>query len=188
MIVTAHQNYLRITPRKTRLVTNAIRGMDVLAAQHHLRYLAKRSAEPVSRLLASAIANAENNFGLPKENLYIKSITVNEGPALKRFRPRGFGMVARLARRTSHITVLLDERVAGLKKTITKEDRKHQHDKQEEKAEQEPVSATSGVDATSAEPEKAKPVIKDDKRTEKSVAKEQSGAKGIRRWFRRKAM
>lgn len=188
MEVRAQHNYLRIAPRKVRLVVDVIKGQNVVAAQQHLNYLAKRSAAPISKLLESAAANATNNHGLVKENLYIKSITVDQGPVLKRFRPKGFGMVSRLAKRTSNITVILDERVPGLKRTETKEEKKHKHDKHEEKAEHEPVVATPEVDATSAEPEKAKPVVKEAKRQEAPLAKQSEKSKGIRRFFRRKSM
>lgn len=115
MQVTAQLNNLRIAPRKVRLVTKAITGLDVNVAQGRLAYLAKRSARPLVKLLQSAVANGRNNFGLVERNLFIKAIIVNEGPKLKRFMPKGFGRVSPLEKKTSHIKVILDEKVPGLK-------------------------------------------------------------------------
>lgn len=107
--ISAQLNYLRIAPRKVRAVADLIRGQDLDAAQSQLKYLTKRSARPLIKLLDSAAANAWNNLGLDKSYLYIKEITVNEGPKLKRFKPKGFGMVMPIQKKTSHIKVVLAE-------------------------------------------------------------------------------
>jgi len=104
-----------MSPRKVRLVSNLIKGQDVLVVKSQLEYLVKKSARPISKLLDSAMANAQNNFGLVKENLFIKDIIVNEGTKLKRFRPKGFGSTSPIEKKTSHIRIVLEERVAGLK-------------------------------------------------------------------------
>ena len=111
----AKLNILRIAPRKVRFVARAIKGMDAMVAKHQLDYIIKRSSQPISKLLDSAMANAHNNLGLVKDNLFIKDVVVDEGPKLKRFRPKGFGMASPIEKKTSHIKIVLDERVPGLK-------------------------------------------------------------------------
>ena len=115
MIVTAHLPSLRIAPRKVRLMTRLLWGVDAIAAKHQLNYFAKRSSKPLAKLLDSALANAQNNFGMVKENMRVKEVIVNGGPVLKRFEPKGFGSVSPIAKRTSHVTIVLEEKVAGLK-------------------------------------------------------------------------
>lgn len=109
MEVRAHLRYLRIAPRKVRLVINLVRGMSVEQATDQLSVLPKRSALPVLKLLNSAVANAEHNFQLEKKNLIIKSITANEGPKLKRWQPRAFGRAAEILKRMTHITIILED-------------------------------------------------------------------------------
>ena len=89
--------------------------MDALAAKHQLNYIIKKSSNPISKLLDSAMANGHNSSSLVKENLFIKDIVVNEGPKLKRFRPKGFGMASPIEKKTSHIKIVLEEKVPGLK-------------------------------------------------------------------------
>lgn len=110
--VTAQLKYLRIAPRKVRLVADCIRSKTVQRAAEELSFLQKRSAAPILKLLRSAVANAKNNFRLPEEGLYVKKIVVNEGPRLKRFRPRAFGRASQILKRTSHISLTL-----GVKET-----------------------------------------------------------------------
>src|SRR3989344_8377373 len=115
MQVTAHLSSIRIAPRKVRLVANLLKGADAIAAKGQLRYLPKRSSKPLEKLLESALAHAQNNLGLVRENMRIKEIMVNGGPVLKRFEPKGFGSVSPQAKRTSHITIILEEKIPGLK-------------------------------------------------------------------------
>lgn len=115
MRVTAQLNNLRIAPRKVRLVVGLIKGKDAIAAQQQLNFLTKRSSDPLSKLLKSALHNAENNFGLLKENLFIRDVIVNEGMKLKRFKPKAMGQAAPIQRKTSRVKVVLEERVPGLK-------------------------------------------------------------------------
>ena len=103
-------NYLRVSPRKVRLVANLIKGMDLKTAELELGYISKHSALPLLKLLRSAVANAKHNFQLPEDSLYIKNITVNQGPVLKRSRARAFGRAAPIRKRTSHIALTLDTR------------------------------------------------------------------------------
>ncbi len=109
MKVDAKLNYLRIAPRKVRLVADSIRGRKVNEAEYRLRFTPKRASGPVSKLLNSAIANAEHNFDLKKDNLYISEIRVDEGPTLKRWRPRARGAANQIQKKTSHITIVLEE-------------------------------------------------------------------------------
>jgi len=116
MSVIAKLNYLRIAPRKVRQVSDLIRGKSVEEAQNILNFLTKKSALPLLKLLNSAIANAKNNFQLEESNLYISKITINEGPKLKRWRARARGVAAEIQKKTSHITIVLDEIVKRPKK------------------------------------------------------------------------
>lgn len=109
MEVTAKLRYLRIAPRKVRLVADLIRGKNVEEATHILNFVRKRAAKPILKLLNSAIANATHNFQLKKENLYIAKITVDEGPKLKRWRPRARGIAYEIQKKTSHVTLVLAE-------------------------------------------------------------------------------
>ena len=117
MEVTARVQYLRQSPRKVRLVANAIRGRSAGEALTQLRFLPKRAALPVEKLLKSAIANAKHNFQLDEKNLRVKTILVDAGPSLKRFRARAFGRAAPLHKRTSHISLVLDEVIPSKRKT-----------------------------------------------------------------------
>jgi|SRR3989344_7940238 len=109
-------NRYRIAPRKVRAVVNLIKGMPVLDAVSQLEFLIKRPSGGIIKLLKSAIANAENNFNMVKENLIVKSIAVNEGIKLKRFKPKGFGRAAAIQKKTSHVRLILEEKVPGLKR------------------------------------------------------------------------
>lgn len=101
---------LRSTPRKTRLVADLIRGMDVSRAEDVLKFTNKRAATPVLKLLLSAKANAVNNHDMFEDTLFVKTIVVNEGPTLKRMLPRARGRADTLRKRTCHITITLEER------------------------------------------------------------------------------
>lgn len=111
MHVTAHLRYLRMSPRKVRLVTDLVKGMDVSEADAQLAHRSRAAVAPLRKLLHSAIANAEHNFKLQAGNLFVQEITVNQGPTLKRFRARAFGRAATIRKRSSHVTVVLGERV-----------------------------------------------------------------------------
>lgn len=101
---------VRIAPRKVRLVVDLIRGKEVGDAISILRLTPKASSATVEKVLKSAIANAEHNYEMDVNNLYIKEAYVDEGPTLKRFRPRAKGSASQILKRTSHITIVLAER------------------------------------------------------------------------------
>lgn len=102
--------YVRISPRKARLVVDTIRGKDLDEAERILDFSDRAAARVISKVLRSAAANAENNNGLSPESLYVSRAFVDEGPTLKRFTPRAHGRATRINKRTCHITVVLDER------------------------------------------------------------------------------
>lgn len=110
MPVKAHLKHLRISPRKVRLVVNVIRGMEVDKALEQLEYIPKRSSSPVIKLLKSAVASAEHDFKLERNDLYISKIIVEEGTTLKRMMPHAMGRSFPIAKRTSHITLILDKK------------------------------------------------------------------------------
>jgi len=102
-----------MTPRKIRLVTRLISGMNIQAAEKELKFSNKRAARPILKLLNSAIANAKNNLGFDEKrisSLYIKKITADEGPKLKRWMPVSRGTAHPIQKKTSHIAMILDEK------------------------------------------------------------------------------
>ena len=101
---------LRVTPQKTRLVANLIRGKAVGEAADILRFTNKRSAKPLLKLLESARANAVNNHDMFEDSLFVKEIQVGDGPTLKRYMPRARGRADLLRKRTSNIVITLEER------------------------------------------------------------------------------
>lgn len=109
----AHARYLRIAPRKARLVVDLIRGKQVGEAISILRHTPKGSSPLIEKVLNSAVANAEHNYNLDPNNLIISEVYVNEGPTMKRFRPRAQGRASRINKRTSHITVVVSENNAA---------------------------------------------------------------------------
>jgi large subunit ribosomal protein L22 len=103
--------YARISARKVKIVADLIRGKDVAEALAIVKFTPKASSEIIEKLLKSAIANAENNHGMDSKKLYIAEIYANQGPTLKRIRPAAKGSAVRIRKRTSHITIVLKERV-----------------------------------------------------------------------------
>lgn len=100
----------RATPRKARLVVDQIRGKNVTEAESILRFTDKRVAGPVLKLLTSAKANAVNNHDMFEDALFVSDVQVGDGPTLKRFLPRARGRADLMRKRTSHITITLEER------------------------------------------------------------------------------
>ena len=109
-LVRAQAKYVRSSARKARLVMDHVRGRPVAEARALLRHSPRGVARDVERLLNSAIANAENNHELVGDDLYVKEIYADEGPTLRRFRPRAQGRATRIRKRTSHLTVGLSTR------------------------------------------------------------------------------
>ncbi len=103
----ATAKYVRIAPRKARLVADEIRGKDYLEAVSLLRFTNKRAAKILGEVLNSAAANAEHNMDADVDDLKIKTVKVDEGPTIKRYRARAMGRATMIRKRTSHITVEL---------------------------------------------------------------------------------
>lgn len=110
---------LRMSPRKMRLVTNMVKGMPALDAIQQLRFTNKKAAKFVLDVIQSAVANAENNFKLNGEHLYVKTITCDMGTKLKRYMPRAQGRASEIRRPTSHVHVTLEERLTSRKAKAT---------------------------------------------------------------------
>jgi large subunit ribosomal protein L22 len=106
----AQARYVRVTPMKARRVVDVIRGMQADEAAALLRFAPQAAAEPVRKVLESAMANAEDKDGVATDTLYVAEAYVDEGPTIKRFRPRAQGRAYRINKRTSHITVIVEER------------------------------------------------------------------------------
>ena len=102
--------YVRIAPRKVRVVMDLIRGKDVADAFAILKFTPKVGAEVIEKVLKSAVANAENNFDMNVDKLYVYSAFVDQGPTLKRIHPRSRGQAFKILKRSSHITVVVEEK------------------------------------------------------------------------------
>jgi ribosomal protein L22 len=107
VVVRAHAKYVRSSARKARLVCDHIRGKSVEEARAILAHTSRAVARDWSKLLESAVANAENNHELVGEDLYVMAVHADEGPTIRRFRPRAMGRATRIRKRTSHLTILL---------------------------------------------------------------------------------
>lgn len=170
MLVISKLKYLRIAPRKIRLVANLIRGKKTEEAQTILDFTTKGATEPLSKLLKTAVADARHNFQLDPSNLYISKITVDEGPKYKRWKARSRGMAAPIQKKTSHITLVLSE-VAP--------------DKKVKKAKKVKKPTVIKVDVGSEDSSKAeKPKLRPKTESEKPKPK---NVKDLKRFFRRKA-
>jgi large subunit ribosomal protein L22 len=110
MEVKAQARFVRVTPFKARRVVDLIRGLHVDEARRVLEFTPRAATLPVRKVLDSAVANAENNHQLSPDGLYVSRAFVDEGPTLKRFRPRALGRAYRIRKRTSHITVIVEPR------------------------------------------------------------------------------
>ncbi|MFA5368496.1 MAG: 50S ribosomal protein L22 [Candidatus Paceibacterota bacterium] len=122
--------YLKISPRKVRLVADMIRGKKIDEAQAILGFAVKKGADPVLKLLNSAVANVKNNAKKDIDSLFISKVTVDEGPTAKRILPRAKGKADRIMKRSSHVTLVLDEKrgsardIKAAKKVLDKKNKK----------------------------------------------------------------
>lgn len=185
MKVTAKLNNLRISPRKVRLMANFIKGQDALPAIDQLGATVKAGTAQMKKLLESAVANAENNFGLDKNNLYIFSAIVEAGATLKRWMPKAYGRAGAIRKRTCKITITLEERVEGLGRKS-----KEQMEK-EKKARMDEIKKREKEAKAQAEGEEKKEK-KIEKMTEKNDGEKVKKSEGKGNWtnkiFRRKSM
>ncbi len=118
MEIKASLKHFHISPRKMRLVADLIKGLDAKRAELELIRLPKHAAEPLLKLLRSAMANARNNLQMGNTDLYIKGLQVSSGTVMKRFRPRAFGRAATIRKKTCHVYMILDTK----SQTIVKEE------------------------------------------------------------------
>jgi large subunit ribosomal protein L22 len=175
MKVSAKLSYLRIAPRKVRLLADLVRGKNVKEAQTVLGFTVKKGSLPILKLLNQAVNSAVNNFQLEPENLYIFKIAVDEGSKYKRWRPRAHGQAYEIQKKTSHITLVLEEKVKTKKKT-----KKAGKTAGIEKAEIVPEKITKAESESQAKPKAEKP--KPGQEVYKPKAE-----RGAKRIFRRKA-
>ena len=109
MAAKAVARYIRVSPQKVRLIMDQVRGKKVEEALNMLSFAPQKGAFVLKKLINSAVANAEQNLNMDVDKLYIKRIFADEGPTLKRFRARAMGRATRIRKRTSHLTVIIDE-------------------------------------------------------------------------------
>ena len=108
--VSAKLRYLRVAPRKVRLVADRVRGLPVQQALDALAFARKSGAIDVLKLIRSAVANADQKGGIDVDNLFVKSILVDQGPIIRRFLARARGSASRINKKTTHITLVLEEK------------------------------------------------------------------------------
>ncbi len=172
MEVKAKLRNLRIAPRKVRLVADAMRGETVAKSKSFLNFTVKRSTAPLLKLLNSAVANAKNDFDLEESNLYISEIRVDEGPKMKRWMPRARGSASEIQKKTSHITLILQE----IKETEKKK-------KSKKKLKAVPVSKIDEIKSSEVDKRPKTKWKKDEGSAKKSVEK------GVgKKMFRRKSI
>ena len=158
-LVRAHARSLRISPRKMRLVTNLVKNMRLSEAMTQLTFTNKKAAKMLQKLLKSAAANAEHNFSMNRDSLFIKELTCDMGPVLQRSFPRARGSAFMIRRKMSHVNVILEERSVKLKKKQKPKaiSEKVVHpvpkDKTEEKLENPPVDKQSEIVIAENHPE-----------------------------------
>lgn len=116
MEIKAQTKFIRLSARKAKLVIDLIRRKPVIEAEKILQFIRKAAVVSVRKLLQSAVKNAEHNFKLEKNNLYIKKIIVGQGASLKRWRPRAFGRAAPIRKHTCHLEIVLEAKEPGVVK------------------------------------------------------------------------
>jgi len=188
MEVTAKLKSLRMSPRKVRLSAGLIRGQKVAAALQQLKFSAKWAAKPLIKLLLSAIANAKNNFGLSEDNLYVKTISVDGGRTLKRWLPRAHGRATPLAKRTSHINLILAEVTPTATKIAAKAKIENPAEIKERPVEAEGLKTKEVAAAKPATEEKDAQIVDQRREARGQHAKVEGGKRGFTtKVFRRKS-
>jgi large subunit ribosomal protein L22 len=104
---------IRISPRKARLVIDLVRGKEIGEAYGILKNTSNKAAKIIEKVLTSAVANAENNHGMIAEELYVSEAYIDEGPTMKRYKPRAMGQASPINKRTSHVTIIVAEKKEG---------------------------------------------------------------------------
>lgn len=157
-MVKAKLKHLRMSPRKVRLVADLIRGMKVSEAEKQLKFCKKKAAKPLLKLLNSAVANAEHNFKLDKSNLYLSKVLVNQGPSLKRWEIKGRGRVGEIKKRSSHVTVVLDQIEKKKKEKKEEEEPEKRRALREEISEEEKKKEKKPAPEKKPKPRKGQPL------------------------------
>ncbi len=170
----AQARYVRVTPMKARRVIDLIRGMQASDAQDVLRFAPQAASEPVGKVLASAIANATNNHAMDARELVVAQAFVDEGPTLKRIRPRAQGRAFRIGKRTSHITVVLTDGTEVIVAPLVKPASKSAS-KSPAKAAPKPAADEAAAETTEAAPVAKKTTAK--KTTAKKTTAKKATAK-----------
>ena len=187
-LINAKLSYLRIAPRKVRLVVDLIRGKTVDEAQAILNFTVKRATHPLLKLLKQAIANAKNSFQTKQTDLYVSKITVDEGPMLKRWRARARGRAFEIKKRTSHITLTLNM-IEG--KELKKKKKKKEKPIFIKNMTGKPAFVKTTADKEEKKAEKIiktkKPDFKEKEEIFKSKIKKGKTEQAIKKVFRRKA-
>ncbi len=176
MKVHATLKNLRIAPRKVRLTTHSVIGVDAREALLQLSKQVKKSSRPIYDLLKSAVANATNNDGLDAANLYVAEIRVGDGLRLKRWAPKAFGRATPLLRRGSNVTVILEEKIAGKNRT--------------EKKQEAIETAARGASEAAAEeaPKESRAIMKPELKKEAAKGIRPVAGKVVKKVFQRKSM
>ncbi|NTU69369.1 50S ribosomal protein L22 [bacterium] len=202
MEIKSHAKFLRLSPRKARLVVDAIRGMNAQKALASLKVMPKKAAHEIYKVVKTAIANAEHNFGMKKDDLIIKTIVADQGPTFKRYKPRARGSADTMRRKMTHILVVL-ESISGAKpkavsqpkpeiiKDAPKKVEKKQEESKEAKTEPKDIKKTDSkeVKETKEATKKVtpnKPKEKPPINNERGVKKDASFLGGFKSFFRRK--
>ncbi len=128
MEVIAKLKFLRQSSRKVKLIIDEVRGQRLLLAEQQLLAMSRQAAKPILKLIKSAAANAVNNFKLDKSKLFIKFITVGQGPVLKRYHPHAFGRASTIRKPSCHVMVVLAEKQTPYEKRSTKKISKSKFD------------------------------------------------------------
>ena len=208
MEIKAHAKFVRLSPRKARLIVDTVRGQKALDAQAQLRLMPQKAAHEVYKLIATAMANAEHNFGLSKNDLLIKEIVANQGPTFKRYKPRARGSADTIRRKMTHLSIVLISESGAKPKVMPKskpeiikeepakkqaEAKKPQTSKEvitkpkEEKIKEAKKTVTKPAQKTLAKKEKPEPVKEAKPRLKHEVKREDhSFFGGIKRFFRRR--
>ncbi len=182
--VKAQLRFLKISPRKVRLLADTVRGLPVEEAEAKLLLSPRRPKEALLKLLRSAVANAKNNNKLVPETLFIKELRVDQGPMLKRWMPRSRGSIAGIQKKMSHVTIILGTSEKPYEKRFSIVVPKHE--KKEEKKGEKKKTKAKGHEERAEEKTAAKEKEKEQKVTPENKPKETKGA--LRKVFRRKAI
>jgi len=185
MKVSARLNNLRISPRKVRLIADLIKGQDVLEAVNQLNLNVKAGNDQVKKLLESAIANGENNFGLDKTNLYIFNAVVEAGATLKRWMPKAYGRAGAIRKRTCKVIITLEERVEGKGRKSQEQMEKEKKARMAEMKKRE-KETLANLEEGAKEDKKGKKII--EKVEAERVTKTEGKGNWAKKMFQRKSM